>query len=323
MDLSFVPARDRDCWGTLGTQSPLEWTSMFRDHDFLDDVTLRGFASNSHSGVYIFNCWAEAWGKHSWFPCEENDAQAKELAVMNGKPAEGIFRMNSTYPKDGFWWDSQLRITPPFQAGDHFLEGYAHAVAELDALRITRGGLFLDKAHGDQIRRFALPYRSLPAKKFQTVGDSTDPVAVRTLVCDGKRYVYLVNREYYPISVEVQLEKSTGKATDLATGQPIDAPATWQVTLGPYDLRSFALPHQSEVKDFKATVPQDIERQLKEEAEGVVAMIEKAKKDGKNLPPGAEKLTTKIQAAIKDGRLAWLRRALHSYPILKSRQLTK
>ena len=52
---------------------------------------------------------------------------------MDGRPVEGMFGMNSAYPEDGFWWDSQLRITPGFQAGVHFLEPYAQAVADLDA----------------------------------------------------------------------------------------------------------------------------------------------------------------------------------------------
>ena len=122
---------------------------------------------------------------------------------MDGRPAEGIFRMNSIYPKDGFWWDSQLRITPAFQGGVHFLEPYAHAVADLDACRITRGGLFLDKAHTEAIQQFARAYRALPRQKFDTVGTSTDPVAVRTLVHDGRRYFYAVNRDYYPVKVDV------------------------------------------------------------------------------------------------------------------------
>jgi hypothetical protein len=321
IDLTFNLSRDRDCWSWQGINSPTEWTSMFRDHDFLDEKTLDGFASNPRSGVYIFNCWVEAWGEHKWFPCEEDDAQKEKLAGMNGKPAEGIFRINSVYPEDGFWWDSQLRITPPFQAGDHFLEGYAHALAELDALRITRGGLFLDKAHSDQIRRFGLAYRALPAKKFDTVGTTTDPVAVRTLVDDERRYVYLVNREYYPISVELKLDKTNGKATDLATGQLVDAPATWRMTLGPYDLRCFAL--QAEVQDFTTTAPEDIERQLKTAAQDTLAMIESLENDQQPLPEGTKTIADGIKSALKDGRLAWLRRALHSYPIRKAREVAK
>ena len=87
----------------------------------------------------------------------------------------------------------------------------------------------------------------MPAKKFETVGASTDPVAVRTLVCDGKRYLYLVNRRHQPVTVEVRLDKTTGKATDLATNQKIEAPARWPIALDPYQLRSFGLAPEVEV----------------------------------------------------------------------------
>ncbi|MCX6624780.1 MAG: family 10 glycosylhydrolase, partial [Acidobacteria bacterium] len=181
VDYQLEPQRDAGGWGTKGAATPDAETHMFRDHDFLDERTLGTVRSIPRSGVFIFNGWVEAWGKHRWFRPEASDQQARELSVMDGKPAEGIFRMNSEYPKDGFWWDSQSRITAAFPGGVHFSEHYAHAMAEFDALRITRGGLYLDKAHSAQIRRFAAAFRVLPRQKFTTVGGSTDPVAVRFL----------------------------------------------------------------------------------------------------------------------------------------------
>ena len=82
---------------------------------------------------------------------------------------KAFFRTNSEYPKDNFWWDSQSRVTPGFQGGVHFLEPYTAALADLDACRITRGGLFLDKAHTELLQRFARAYRALPRRKFITV----------------------------------------------------------------------------------------------------------------------------------------------------------
>ena len=35
--------------------------------------------------------------------------------------------------------------------------------------------------------------------------------------------------------------KATGKATDLATNQEVEAPSRWPITLDPYQLRSFGL----------------------------------------------------------------------------------
>jgi hypothetical protein len=223
VDLQLAPSRDRAGGETLmdGAERPAEHVATHRDHDFLDQESLDALHDLPRSGVFIFNCWVEAWGQHKWFACKPDDAQARELAVMNGQPAEGIFRINSTYPEDGFWWDSQLRITPAFPGGVHFLEHYAHAVAELDACRITRGGLFLDKAHTEQIQRFAQAYRALPKEKFETVGTSTDPVAVRTLVRDDRRYFYIVNRDFYPIELEVTFSKAPGEVLDLLTNKTL------------------------------------------------------------------------------------------------------
>ena len=213
-------------------------------------------------GAFIFNCWVEAWGRHIWFWPEKNDPNVAALAVMDGKPAEGIFRMNSQYPKDGFWWDSQLRITPAFPGGVHFLEPYAQAVADLDACRITRGGLFLDKAHTEAIQQFARAYRALPRQKFATVGPSTDPVAVRTLVHDGRRYFYAVNRDYYPVKVDVAFSAAPKQAEDLATGEKMDLPQQWSLVLGPYELRSFAVAPEVEITGFTATPPENIVRRV-------------------------------------------------------------
>ena len=118
IDYSLCPSRDRDSWGTSGDQTPLEKTCSFRDHDYLDKETLTALASNKYSGAYVFDSWVEAWGEFKFFPCDTVDQQAKDLAYLTGKPAEGICRANSTYPKDGFWWDSQLRITSHYQGGE-------------------------------------------------------------------------------------------------------------------------------------------------------------------------------------------------------------
>ena len=321
VDLCFTPARDRDGWGTSGVNMALEESAMFRDHDFLDAATLNAAYAQTKPGVFIFNSWVEAWGTHTWFPCEADDAQAQTLAFMSGKPAEGIFRINSTYPEDGFWWDSQLRITPPLPAGEHFMEHYAHALAELDACRITRGGLFLESVNTERIQRFARAYRALPATKFNTVGGSTDPVAVRSLVHEGRQFLYLVNRDYYPVAVELALS-GPAKVTELATQQVLDAPSQWAMTLGPYELRSFALDSGVTVGGFTAAPPPGIVSQLQKDAEIALARFERLKAANAALPIGADRMEADIRAAVDAGRYAWLRRALHGYIVRKCEQLT-
>ena len=321
IDYSMVASRDRDSWGSSGLESPLEKNSTFRDHDFLDQTTLNVVASQKKPGTFIFDSWVEAWGKNSWFPCDPNDQQAKDLKVMNGKPAEGICRINSEYPRDNFWWDSQLRITPPFQGGIHYLEPFTHALAELDACRITRGGLFVDTGHAALMQGFAKAYRTLPAEKFETIGGSTDPVAVRTLVSGEKRYLYLVNREYYPVKVRLKLGKNTNQITDLVTNRTIKTSAGYDITLNPYELCSLGMDSKAVIEGFSATPPEKIVAQLKRifnEATANVGLLDMNKIE---LPIGTAKLLSEIRVGIEEKRYAWVRRALDSYPIRKCEEL--
>lgn len=323
LDLGMGNTRDRGGHPptpTGGINTPLEAACTYRDHDFLDADTLQAMAAQSRPGAFIFNCWVESWGEHKWFACEPSDPQAKELAVMDGKAADGIFRLNSIYPPDGFWWDSQLRITPAFQAGVHFLEPYAHAVAEFDALRITRGGLFLDKAHTDELRRFAAAYRSLPKTTFKTVGGSTDPAAVRTLLREGRCYFYAINREYYPVQVELRFDRSPGSVRDLATGHTLRVSRRWELTLGPYELRSFAVAAASPVTGFIAHPPVEIASTLLADGRQAIRQLADARAAG-HLIPGLNELLRGLDSAIKEQRLAWLRRALTSYAVRKCREL--
>jgi hypothetical protein len=323
VDLALGNSRDRGGHGsnpTGGVNRPLAEATMYRDFDFLDRETLGAAAAQARPGAFIFNCWVEAWGKHVWFLPDPDDPNVDGLAVMDGAPADGILRVNSEYPEDGFWWDSQLRITPGFPAGPHFMEPYAHAVAELDALRITRGGLFLDKAHGEEIRRFAQAYRSLPREKFATVGATTDPVAVRTLAHDGRRYFYLVNREYYPIEIELRFSRAAKEMRDLATGETIPASQTWRIALGPYELRSFAMTPHIEVTDFVATAPPDVAAALIVDARKALREIDDVRAAGKFVP-GMDEMRAGIKSAIAEQRLAWLRRALTGYIVRRCREL--
>ena len=310
--------RDRGASSEPGR--PVDAFTMFRDHDFLDAETLRAVHAQRTPGAFIFNAWHEAWGTHRWFPCDPDDPNAGKLAAMSGRPAEGIFRINSDYPPDAFWWDSQLRITPAFPSGVHFMEPYAHAVAELDACRITRGGLFLDKAHGDQIRRFALAYRALPAQTFDAVGDTTDPVAVRTIVADGRRYFYAVNRDYFPVAVEFAFDAAQLDVTDLTTGEASAMPERWTITIGPYELRSFATAPDASLTGFVATAPPDVTESLLRRAHDALQALDDVRAMGRWLP-GMDEVEAGIRSAMSDGRLAWLRRALTGYVVRKCDEL--
>nr|MDO8111003.1 family 10 glycosylhydrolase [Candidatus Sigynarchaeota archaeon] len=323
IDLSMGCTRDRGGHGRKpagGIALPPESTSMYRDFDFLDGETHATFKDHASPGVFIFNCWVEAWGKHVWQQCGPGDKNLPALADMNGKKADGILHINSLYPGDGFWWNSQLRIVPAMLGGDHFMEPYAHAVAELDACRITRGGLFLDKAHSGQLQRFARAFRALPRKRFETVGTTTDPVAMRALVDRGRRYFYLVNRDYYPVTVDVAFNQQPGDVIDLASSEKQSMQERTSIELGPYELRTFSAGPGVAIVKFSVTVPETIVDQLTSDAKAALSAIDRARSKGIVLP-GLDQIARGIAAAIEERRFAWLRRALTGYVARKCKEL--
>jgi len=261
----------------------------------------------------IFNTWIERWGKHRWWACAPDDAEARELAVIMGEPAEGICRMGSAYPEDGFWWpDAQLRITPAFSGGVHFMRHYANAVARLDPLVLSRGGLTLDRGHAHLMRPFARAYRALPAKKFETVGETTDPVTVRTVVDGGRRYVYLVNREYYPNDVTVRLTDAEGETIDLASNEKGATAETWSLTLGPYELKSFALSPDVSITGFAATQPAAITARLTSVAEHVLARVKQDTAAGKEAPWQVTRAVRELRGKLTPQEWAAVRQLLES-----------
>ena len=323
IDLGTGNSRDRGGHPphpTGGVNRSLAESTMFRDFDYLDNDSLSAVHAHDRPGVFIFNCWVEAWGKTMWFHPDPGDPNVAKLAIMDGKPADGIVQANSEYPKDGFWWDSQSRITPPFPGGVHFLEPYAHAVAELDACRITRGGLFLDKAHAEALQSFARPYRALPKRKFTTVGATTDPVAVRSLLYDNKRFFYVVNRDYYPIQVELAFNRSPEMIRDLATDTTLNASQKWPLSIGPYELRAFTVDPQFELTGFTAAVPPEISRTMIADADKAFIAFVTVRAAGKYIP-GMDKMESRMRSAVAEKRFAWLRRALTGYIVRKCSEI--
>ena len=322
VDRGMGNPRDRGGHGSNpcgGTSLLIEEQTMYRDFDYLDAETLDAFRSHNRAGAFLFNCWVEAWGRHVWFHPESGDANVADLSVMDGQPVEGVLRINSEYPKDGFWWDSQLRITPGFPTALHFLEPYCHALAEFDACRITRGGLFIDKAHTEALRQFTRAYRALPARKFDTVGETTDPVAVRSLLYESKRFFYAVNRDYYPIEVQLRFNDTPDGVHDLATGEPISPKAVGRFTLGPYELRAFSIGPDKELTGFVAVPPPEIVKTITEETEAAFDAFAKLRSSGRMIP-GMDIIESRMRSALQQGKVAFLRRALNGYIVRKCKQ---
>jgi len=131
----------------------------------------------------------------------------------------------------------------------------------------------------------------------------------------------MVNRDYYPVRVELAFDRSPGKLRDLATGDNLHASRRWQLMLAPYELRSFAVARDVGLAGFRAEPPPAIATALLADGRKAVSDLDAARAAGRVIP-GMDEMRCDIEHAIAAQRLAWLRRALSSYIVRKCREST-
>lgn len=136
-------------------------------------------------------------------------------------------------------------------AGRHALERYAVALAETDALMLGDGGN--GYTFGPPVvQQFIAEYLQLPSLPFAARHDALDPVTVRTLGTEQGLMFYAVNRERFPVTTTMTLNK-TGKALRLSVGTPMPAIGrALTLELKPYELIVGRLDPGLEI-DFIAT----------------------------------------------------------------------
>jgi len=302
LDLQLEPARDR---GTTPIHThTLEEGCMFRDFDFLDNQTINSYKDLDNTGIFIFNSWVEAWGKHVWYNIDKDDPNKEEAYQINGKKCEA-FAINSIYSEDGFWWESQARITSPYASGSNYMEYFAHAVAEYDAKKITSGGLYIDGAHVKEMQEFARDFVQIPKKPFTTIGND-DPVVVRFLEDTDFNYFYLVNREDYKLEITIEFNKEKFEVYN-SKNQTEDWNKISNLELDAFQLKFFKIPKEINIVDFKVLINKDIEESYSELADKVITKIYNS-----NIP-GAKEVKELIVTSLKEKRYAKLRHLLNSY----------
>lgn len=140
-------------------------------------------------------------------------------------------------------------------AGRHALERYAVELAESDALTLGDGGNSYVFAPATLLREFMANFRRLPARRFEDRPEAVDPVAVRSLAAADAYYFYAVNRERYPVAVDIALDKAADVAS-LADGKaaPIDN-GHLRLTLRPYELIAFKAAAATRIRAVATRVP--------------------------------------------------------------------
>ena len=122
----------------------------------------------------------------------------------------------------------------------HFVEPFRHG----DVLGVSKGG-FLVGTYGmeEHLVPFARAFRALPAVVMSDVETRHPAVRVRWCEFQGRSWFYVVNTDFRPASVLVDVPKGTA---DLVTGEKpggfLGGAGTVRLDLGPYAFRSFSAP---------------------------------------------------------------------------------
>lgn len=164
-------------------------------------------------------------------------------------------------------WAS-LAANPP---GRLALERFATELAETDATTLGDGGNAY--SFGPPIvREFMETYRRLPARRFTDRADASDPVAVRTLAADDGFLAYAVNRERYPIRVDITLGAARS-VQRLADGSALPLRDNHLLLdLKPYELVGFRSEPGARIDAVRTDVPADETRRLQRQ----IAAVERA-----------------------------------------------
>ncbi len=175
-------------------------------------------------------------------------------------------------------------------AGRHYLERYAIALAETDALMLGDGGNAYTLGQ-PLLREFMNEFRRLPAVQFTPRTDARDPVAVWEKEVSGvsvqvseksqtpsplsspetrnlkpEYFFYAVNREHYPVKVAIEIEKpgflkkmfgSREPIIRLSTGESaVLVDNTLSLELKPYQLFAFKTRKDAKIAKVTTTVPE-------------------------------------------------------------------
>jgi hypothetical protein len=171
-----------------------------------------------------------------------------------------VFTVATQETSADLWWPDLFSWSAPIMpAHKHFAGFYAVAMADRDPEAIFLAGAANPAlGHDYELQRFAQAYRALPAREFTATADATDPVVVRYSATADGFYGYLVNKDRYPVGVEVTWEGPV-EVTDPATRLRLPtAGRSMTLSLSPYELRAFAAGSTARIESVKVILPKEV-----------------------------------------------------------------
>ena len=251
----------------------------------LDPVLLRSTCGASGAAGFLFGA--------RYFEATERVLKPTDM----GLPAEGKAK-----------WVSGV-VNP---AGRHYLERYAVALAETDALLLGDGGNAYTLGQ-PLLREFTREFRHLPAVRFAPRKDARDPVAVWELARRKDFLFYAVNRERYPVGVTVSM-KAGGPVRRLATGAEARLEGDrLALQLQPYQLIAFQAPAGARITGVSTVVPPEARARVE-------AMVGALAKLGEDVKAGRAQLDD-AGGKLLASALAEARRCLREQRFWRARTL--
>jgi hypothetical protein len=183
-------------------------------------------------------------------PARDRLLDVRNLHLLSAGKTPGRFLTGAKYleitdavaPPDLLGFDSETKrtwtsaVTDP--AGRHVLERFAVELAETDATLLGDGGNAYSLGQ-PILREFLQEYVRLPAEAFSQRDDAHDPVAVWERRQADSFVYYAVNRERYPVQVDISLT-ARAKPVRLIDGSPVSLRDNrMHVELKPYQLIAY------------------------------------------------------------------------------------
>ncbi|MBQ4087447.1 MAG: hypothetical protein IJC78_04290 [Clostridia bacterium] len=306
--------RDRG-WDTRGANMPAEESRFFHDASYMDTSWSGELKKLSESGAFVMDSWNEVWGENIRMPYDEKKPAICE--ALKSFPYENLhyYEKSLKIADDGYWFHSQRQITSCYPVGRNYLEPYAHAIAETDALYLLRGGLYLDKAHTEVISEYTGVFTKLPACKFSDAKGTDDPVKVRYRCVSGRFYAYAVNREPYEVQVTIKLEKSCD-IQDIKNNTVLTQSGnTVTLSLKPFGLQAVTAMGENSVASYEAPIPEAEWLKTEKLYWEQLAVLEQT--DG---VAGLVQIRQELSEAYENRKIAKLRHILKCYVSEKARQ---
>ena len=143
---------------------------------------------------------------------------------------------------------------------------FIHQLALRDVSCLLDGGWMLPLGQEESLRPLFDVLRRLPAKPFASLqpkasGFPSQPLVVRSLIHQGRMYVYVVNDSPWQLTAEVDIASNQPcQLTDLVSNaacplRQVDGQFTWDLELRPFDLVAAVLDtDQATVETWRVTV---------------------------------------------------------------------